>query len=135
MTTYLRAAEVIDQQLAMGYDVRRYPHRLAEALAEAGVLADDETPPGPAEPILALQPGDVAIATVRGVEGVVVIRTSDSRWVSAECWVGNDSEVTVTSRAVVVTEADRDELLSSMRDGFDYRDVREWFAAKLGGGQ
>ena len=91
------------------------------------------------------QPGDVAIATVRGVEGVLVVRVS-------ELWMSNvsvptglgmfwhlDRDVSVTSRAVVVTEPDVERLLKELSEVTVWlgarRRIREWFDAKLGGGR
>lgn len=94
-------------------------------------------------------PGSVAIATVRGVEGQVVWCVATGQGGRLRAWVSPTSveghrlhptgEVTVTSRAVVVTEQDRDELLEQLADadvqpGWVARTVREWFAARLEGG-
>lgn len=88
-------------------------------------------------------PGDVAIATVRGVEGVLVFRLRDGLWVTHDNgddrgWITMlDDEVTVTSRAVVVTADDRDQLikdLSGYLGDVGHEDtVNRWFAALLGG--
>jgi hypothetical protein len=91
-------------------------------------------------------PGSVAIATVRGVEGVRVW-SEPSVLVERPIWhsigrVGPDAahpdhEVTVTSRAVVVTEADAEEHALATRREFGHeseRWFREWFAALLEGG-
>lgn len=98
------------------------------------------------------QPGDVAIATVRGAGetfvGVQVMLTEAAgpddteQWMSAVPVDGmfwhEIADVTVTSRAVVVTEADRDELLDAVvglaRHGV-LSTVREWWNEKLGGGR
>lgn len=90
------------------------------------------------------QPGDVAIATVRGAEGVTVIRAQNEfggpgvAWRSGVLVQGTDwhssAAVTITSRAVVVTEAELWHLLNQV-DSVHEGIIREWFAAKLGGGQ
>lgn len=96
------------------------------------------------EPATAYQPGDVAIATVRvgdaSYPNELVYRFL-SGWAAIELGYHDltDDEVTVTSRAVVVTEADRDQLVEDLTEylgDVGHEDtVSRWYDALLGGGQ
>lgn len=119
----------------------------ADALAAAQNEAGPTSDPWPI-------PGSVAIATVRGgFKDVLLVRFAVSlhadRWFSP---VGLgpkgeheflDHEVTVTSRAAVVTEADVEQLMGAICHGEQQHDehvqycvpIREWFAALLDGGE
>jgi hypothetical protein len=103
-------------------------------------------------------PGGVAIATVRGVEGVVVWRVEDDtreKWRTAQpinrLRTHGDDQVTVTSRAVVITERYAEDLAERFERAasdasyklpeevteaylFAARQTRAWFAAELEGG-
>lgn len=85
------------------------------------------------------QPGDVAIATVHPFKAPHALadlcvtcgslRTHDIH-----------GQPTPTSRAAIVTEADRDELIAKLQAAhgagcFCHDYVREWFAVRLGGGR
>ncbi|PZF83211.1 hypothetical protein, partial [Jiangella anatolica] len=87
-------------------------------------------------------PGSVAIATVRVADAVYsneLVYRFLSGWAAIELGYNDlaDDEVTDVQRAVVVTEADVEDLLGDWDDQWPdeaYEYFREWFAAKLEGG-
>lgn len=113
--------------------------------ADGGTVSNGTLPRVAASGTTGTAPGAVAIATVRGVEGVLIMRVQapDScMWAAARHVNGGvlqldgEDEVTVTSRAVVVTEVDRDKLIARFTiGGASEHEIREWFDALLGGGR
>ncbi len=101
--------------------------------AERAALAEVRAEPPQPE----YRPGDVAIATVRIGDAVypneLVLRYLDG-WSAPG--LGYDDllqdEVTVTSRAAVVSEEDRDELIEFVGP-HDAQTIRDWWNEKLGG--
>jgi hypothetical protein len=144
-------------------DATRSPRGVLRCILAAGHEGMHHIDPaGPAEqpkpdPDPQPVPGSVAIATVRIAgsnandldsadhAGVLVVRTQHGRWYAPILdAVFTDAEVTVTSRAVVVTEADREDLIEKLRQywhldpsastSVEVSVIREWFAARLEGG-
>lgn len=116
------------------------PEDVASFLLKNGVSVDIPEPSS--WPV----PGSVAIATVRGEGPMVVTRikpvvrpvVDDAVWVTAEPvhrrTYHPEYEVTVTSRAAVVTEADRAWFEGFLSTEQQHAVFREWWNEKLEGG-
>lgn len=110
----------------------------------AGSRISGDEPLPDLEPAPTYQPGDVAIATVLDIG---VRDNIEVHWDGKDWWefppdggvVCHDTkDIEVTSRAIVVTEADRDELIATVSVEYGWADwyakkIRRWFDALRGG--